>query len=107
MPQAYDQVQRKCFTMIGFSTLRRLLIAPILLASAFPSFWPRRAQTITKISVRGVEPAREPGCFEAQPKTYWRAGKKYARIAEAEDPKNAYGLAVIAEPERLEEQSLR
>lgn len=53
-----------------------------------------------KISVRVVEPAPEPGSFLAQPKTFWRAGTKYARIAEAEDPKNQiHGLAVISEPD--------
>jgi hypothetical protein len=50
--------------------------------------------------VRGVEPAPEPGSFSAQAKTYWRAGRKFARIAEAEDPKNhIHGLAVISEPD--------
>jgi hypothetical protein len=86
--------------MVKFLTLRGLLVAPALVAFAFPSFCQDVPKTMCKISVRGVEPAPEPDSFSAQAKTYWRAGAKYARIAEAEDPKNhIHGLAVISEPD--------
>lgn len=86
--------------MVKSLTLPGLLVASALVAFAFPSFCQDIPKTMTKISARGVEPAPDPGSFSAQAKTYWRAGTKYARIAEAEDPKNRmHGLAVISEPD--------
>jgi len=86
--------------MVKFLTLRGLLVAQVLVAFAFPSFCQDVPKTMCKISVRSVEPASEPDSFSAQAKTYWRAGTKYARIAEAEDSKNhIHGLAVISEPD--------
>ena len=86
--------------MVKFLTLQGLLVGLTLVAFAFPSFCQDVPKTMSKISVRGVEPAPEPGSFSAQAKTYWRAGTKYACIAEAEDSKNhIHGLAVISEPD--------
>jgi hypothetical protein len=86
--------------MIKSLTLRGLLVASALVTFALPSFCQGLPKTMTKISTREVEPVPDPGSFSAQAKTYWRAGTKYARIAEAEDPKNhIHGLAVISEPD--------
>jgi outer membrane lipoprotein-sorting protein len=86
--------------MVKFLTLRGLLVALVLVAFAFQSFCQDVPKKMSKISVRGVEPAPEPGSFSAQAKTYWRAGTKYACIEEAEDRKNhIHGLAVISEPD--------
>jgi len=46
-----------------------------------------------------MEPKQEPDSFEAQPKVTWRAGNRYARVAEAPDPKaHIHGLLIINEP---------
>lgn len=86
--------------MARFLMLRGLFVVSVPFAFAFPSFCQDAPKTMTKIAARGVEPTPEPGSFSSQAKIYWRAGTKYARIAEAEDPKNhIHGLAVIAEPD--------
>lgn len=55
---------------------------------------------MTKITIRVVEPKPEPVSFSAQPKTFWRAGTKYARTAEAPDPQNhIHGLVIVNEPD--------
>ncbi|PYT70393.1 MAG: hypothetical protein DMG39_15875 [Acidobacteria bacterium] len=57
-------------------------------------------RTMTKVTTKIVEPKPEPGSFSAQAKTVWRAGKKYARTAEAPDSQNhIHGLAIINEPD--------
>jgi outer membrane lipoprotein-sorting protein len=87
-------------TMSKFLGWRWLLVAAALVAFASPCLCQDVPKTMCKISVKGVEPAPEPDSFTAQAKTYWRAGAKYARIAEVEDPKNhMHGLAVISEPD--------
>jgi hypothetical protein len=56
-------------------------------------------KTMRKISIRAVEPKQEPDSFEAQPKVTWRAGNRYARVADAPDPKaHIHGLLIINEP---------
>jgi hypothetical protein len=55
---------------------------------------------MTKISVQIIRPEPAPGSFAAEPKTYWRAGTKYARIAESPDLQNSiHGLVIIREPD--------
>jgi hypothetical protein len=57
-------------------------------------------KTMRKISIRGVEPKPDPSSFEAQPKVTWRAGNRYARVAEAPDPQaHVHGLLIINEPD--------
>src|SRR6266404_674209 len=57
-------------------------------------------KTMTKISMRLIEPAQEYGSFAAQPKIIWRVGVKYARIAEAPDFENhVHSLTIINEPD--------
>jgi hypothetical protein len=57
-------------------------------------------KTMVKLSMRLIEPAPETGSFAAQPRTLWRAGKKYARIAEAPDLENhVHGLTILNEPD--------
>ncbi len=57
-------------------------------------------RTMTKISTRALEPRPKTGSFSAQAKTLWRAGTKYARIAEAPDPPNRiHALVVVNEPD--------
>ena len=57
-------------------------------------------KTMRKISIRGVEPKPNPSSFEAQSKVTWRAGNRYARVAEAPDPQaHVYGLLIINEPD--------
>jgi len=56
--------------------------------------------TMRKISVRVVVPKPDPGSFQDQPKVTWRAGNRYARIAEAPDPQaHIHGLFIINEPD--------
>ena len=56
--------------------------------------------TMRKVSVRVVEPEPAPGSFEEQPKVTWRAGNRYARVAEVPDPKGRiHGLIIINEPD--------
>lgn len=57
----------------------------------------QEASTImTKITTRMIEPASKTITFMAQPKTLWRAGTKYACIAEAPDAQNhIHGLMII------------
>ncbi len=79
-----------------------LLLAtePFLISTALSQEVPR---TMTKISTRVVEPKPKPGSFSAQPTTYWRAGTKYARVAEAPDSQNhIHGLIIINEPDLWE-----
>jgi len=56
-------------------------------------------KTMVKITTRVLEPVPEPGSFVSQPKTLWRAGIKYARIAEAPDTQHhIHGLMIVNEP---------
>ena len=56
-------------------------------------------KSMTRIATRVVEPEPEPGSFAAQTKTCWRAGTKYARIAEAPDAQHhIHALIIIKEP---------
>jgi hypothetical protein len=53
-----------------------------------------------KITTRLIEPEPERGSFGAQPRTLWRAGKKYGRIAEGIDnQQHIHGLMIISEPD--------
>ena len=55
---------------------------------------------MTKISVRLTSPQPPPGSFMAEPRTFWRAGTQYGRIAEATDYRNhIHELIVIHEPD--------
>ena len=57
-------------------------------------------KSMRKISTRVIEPKMDPGSFAAQPKVAWRAGNRYARIAEAPDPgARIYVLSIINEPD--------
>lgn len=74
-----------------------VVFSSLLVPSAVSQETPK---TMTKISIRGVEPAPNPESFEAQPKIFWRAGTRYARIAESSDPqKRIHGLVIIKEPD--------
>jgi hypothetical protein len=73
------------------------MLCTVLLPGALCQETPK---TMTKISVRLIEPAPEPRSFAAQPRTIWRVGVKYARIAEALDFENhVHGLTIINEPD--------
>ena len=75
-----------------------LLLLGVLLAS--PTTGQERPELMTKITTRLIEPAPSLGSFPAQPKTIWRAGTKYARIAEAPDPQHKiHGLVIVNEPD--------
>jgi hypothetical protein len=53
-----------------------------------------------KISTRVIEPKVDPDSFAAKPKVAWRAGNRYARVAEAPDPgAGIYGLSIVNEPD--------
>lgn len=57
-------------------------------------------KNMTKITTRLIEPEFASGSFEAQPKTLWLAGTKYARVAETVDVNNhIHGLLIISEPD--------
>ena len=57
-------------------------------------------KNMLKVTTRVVEPSPEAASFAAQRKTCWRAGKKYARIAEAPDIENhIHGLTIVNEPD--------
>ena len=57
-------------------------------------------RTMMRISTQIVEPRPDPGSFAAQPKVLWRAGTKYARVAESPDIQNrVQGLMIINEPD--------
>jgi len=84
-----------CLFKLGLwmSLVGSLFFAPSLLSQEGP-------RTMTKISTRVVEPAPKEGSFAAEPRTVWRAGTKYARIAESPDPENhIQGLVIVREPD--------
>ena len=82
------------------SRIARLAFQCFLVGVAAPLVCQEAPTTMTKISVRIIKPGPEPGTFAARPKTYWRAGKKYARIAESPDLQNQiHGLIIINEPD--------
>jgi len=57
-------------------------------------------KTMMKISMRIVEPPPQAGSFAAEPRTCWRAGTRFARIAEALDSQNKiHALWIIREPD--------
>lgn len=57
-------------------------------------------KVMTKITTRLVEPKPIPGSFSSQVKTCWRAGTKYARVAEAPDLQDhIHGLIIVSEPD--------
>lgn len=57
-------------------------------------------KTMTKITTRLISPKSAPGSFSGQAKTCWRAGTKYARVAEALDSHNhIHELVVVHEPD--------
>jgi outer membrane lipoprotein-sorting protein len=56
-------------------------------------------KTMAKVTIKLVEPRPERP-FDAQGKTLWRAGTKYARVEEAPDTgKGIHGLLIINEPD--------
>jgi hypothetical protein len=68
------------------------LIIPLALAQETP-------KTMMAVTVKRVEPA-ESASFLSQPKKFWRAGTKYARIEEAPDAVNrVHGLVIVNEPD--------
>lgn len=70
----------------------------VLVSSAAQS--PESPKTMMKISTRVLEPKPESGSFAAQSRTLWRAGTKYARVAEPPDAQNhVEALIIINEPE--------
>lgn len=72
----------------------------VLCLMAYPVLSQQPPATMTKISVRLIAPATTSGSFAAQPKTFWRAGTKYARIVESPDPEtHIQGLVIISEPD--------
>ena len=55
--------------------------------------------TMMRIATRIIDPIPDPGSYEGEPKICWRAGARYARIAEAADPQHQiHALVVINEP---------
>ncbi len=57
-------------------------------------------KTMSKISVRVIEPKPKEGSFQAQPKTYYRATKQYMRAEEELDKEmNIKALTVANEPD--------
>jgi hypothetical protein len=75
-----------------FMALGSVLISPAL-CEGIP-------KTMMKITTRAIQPEPEPGSFSAQARILWRAGTKYARVAEAPDPqKRIHGLMIITEPD--------
>src|SRR5712691_13067681 len=70
------------------------------IALSFPGMGQELPATMTKITTRIIEPKMNPDSFFAQPKTLWRAGTKYARVAEAADPQHQiHGLVIVNEPD--------
>jgi hypothetical protein len=73
-------------------------LVPSLIAHSVLSQQP--PATMTKVSVRLIAPETPSGSFAAQPKTFWRAGTKYARIVESPDAEtHIQGLVIISEPD--------
>jgi len=86
--------------MNNFSKLRVWLTLVVSLFSASSMLGQQLPKTMTKVSTRVIEPAPAQGSFVAEPRTIWRAGTKYARIAESPDPENhIHGLVIINEPD--------
>jgi hypothetical protein len=86
--------------------MRTIWFIPITLLVALGVGWTVSAPcdetptTMRKISVRAVEPKPDPGSFDEQPKVTWRAGNRYARVAEAPDPQGRiHGLLIVNEPD--------
>lgn len=77
-------------------------LAFIILVSVPPlsPFCQEAPATMTRIEVRLTEPESLALSFAGQPKTYWRAGTKYARVAETSDSQNhIHGLFIVNEPD--------
>ena len=74
-----------------------LVLSSFLLPVAYCQQVPK---TMMKISTHLVEAASAGKSFASEPKTLWRAGTRYARIAEVPDPQNhIHGLMIISEPD--------
>src|SRR5260370_15038215 len=75
-----------------------LLTVSLLLVSA--SLCQETSKTMTMFTTRLVEQKSIPGSFSSEAKTCWRAGTKYARVAEAPDARNRiHELVVVSEPD--------
>jgi hypothetical protein len=82
------------------SRIANLAFQCLLVGLTAPLFCQEAPTTMTKITARIIKQEPVPGSFAAQPKTYWRAGTKYARIAESPDLQNhIQGLIIIREPD--------
>jgi hypothetical protein len=80
--------------------IAKVALQCLLVGVAAPLLCQEVPTTMTKITARLINPESGSGSFAAQPKTYWRAGTKYARVAESPDLQNHIrGLVVIKEPD--------
>lgn len=74
-----------------------LLVAWMGCATAFSQSLPK---TMTKMVVQLQSPDVPPDSFAAKPKTMYRAGTKYCRIEEVDDPdQNIHELMIVNEPD--------
>lgn len=86
--------------MAGIPARRCFVVLGLLGALAVLSVGKEHPKTMVKVTIRLIEPKPERDSFAAQPRTVWRAGSKYARIAEATDsPHHIHGLMIIDEPQ--------
>jgi hypothetical protein len=76
--------------------IRSLFIGLLLVSPC----WPQAVPKMIMITTRLVDPKAAPNSFSSQPKTCWRAGTRYARVAEAPDWQNhVHGLVIVNEPD--------
>jgi outer membrane lipoprotein-sorting protein len=76
---------------------RKLCVLLLVIFTISPAQEPPK--TMTKVMIKLVEPKPERP-FDAQGKTLWRAGTKYARVEEAPDTETGiHGLLIINEPD--------
>jgi outer membrane lipoprotein-sorting protein len=79
-------------------SIARLAFQCLLAGVTAPLLCQEVPKTMTKISAARME--HDSASFAAQPKILWRAGTKYARIAESPDLQNhIQGLIIIREPD--------
>lgn len=78
--------------------IARLAFQCLLAGMFVPLLCQEAPKTMTKISAQRME--HDSSSFATQPRTLWRAGTKYARIAESRDLQNhIQGLIIISEPD--------
>lgn len=77
-----------------------ILLITVGFALVSPVFSQEDPMTMMKIATRIIDPRPNSGSYEGEPKICWRAGAKYARIAEAADLQHQiHALVVIKEPD--------